>query len=134
MANLWAILYYVRDVDRSVRFYTEGLGLPLNHRAGDEFASIAVGNGAILLHSQAEVKPGTLLEKGLAAGHHGVGTILQIEVPDVDAFARDLGARGVAISYGPVDQPWGHRECYLYDPDGYNLVFFSRRPGTRAPG
>jgi catechol 2,3-dioxygenase-like lactoylglutathione lyase family enzyme len=43
---------------------------------------------------------------------------LSIEVDDLDeALARMRGA-GIAIEYGPADEPWGVRRFYVRDPFG----------------
>lgn len=41
---------------------------------------------------------------------------LSIEVDDVDEALRRARAAGLAIEYGPVDEPWGVRRFYLRDP------------------
>ena len=43
---------------------------------------------------------------------------LSIEVDDLDAVLARATAAGVAIDYGPVDEPWGVRRFYLRDPAG----------------
>jgi predicted enzyme related to lactoylglutathione lyase len=43
---------------------------------------------------------------------------LSIEVDDVDAVHARAVAAGVAIVYGPADEPWGVRRFYLRDPAG----------------
>ena len=43
---------YVRDMDVSIRFYTETLGLALRMRAGDDWAEIDAGPGLVIgLHT-----------------------------------------------------------------------------------
>lgn len=43
---------------------------------------------------------------------------LSIEVDDLDAVLRKVEAAGLAITYGPVDEPWGVRRFFLRDPFG----------------
>src|SRR5574338_202699 len=43
---------------------------------------------------------------------------LSIEVDDVDAALVRLRRAGVAIEYGPADEPWGVRRFYVRDPFG----------------
>ena len=40
------------------------------------------------------------------------------EVDDVDAVLEKAGAMGIAIVYGPADEPWGVRRFYVRDPFG----------------
>jgi catechol 2,3-dioxygenase-like lactoylglutathione lyase family enzyme len=40
------------------------------------------------------------------------------EVDDVDAALAGMKAAGLAIEYGPADEPWGVRRFYVRDPFG----------------
>jgi catechol 2,3-dioxygenase-like lactoylglutathione lyase family enzyme len=55
------------------------------------------------------------------ASEGGSGTPVpdvSIEVDDLDAVYRRIVARGLAIEYGPVTEPWGVRRFYVRDPFG----------------
>jgi catechol 2,3-dioxygenase-like lactoylglutathione lyase family enzyme len=43
---------------------------------------------------------------------------LSIEVDDLDAALARFHRAGVAIEYGPVNEPWGVRRFYVRDPFG----------------
>jgi catechol 2,3-dioxygenase-like lactoylglutathione lyase family enzyme len=43
---------------------------------------------------------------------------LSIEVDDVDEALEMMRNNGFSIEYGPVDEPWGVRRFYVYDPFG----------------
>ena len=43
---------------------------------------------------------------------------LSIEVDDIDDALRRVAQAGVAIEYGPTDEPWGVRRFYVRDPLG----------------
>jgi catechol 2,3-dioxygenase-like lactoylglutathione lyase family enzyme len=43
---------------------------------------------------------------------------LSIEVDDVDAALERMRQAGIAIEYGPADEPWGVRRFYVRDPFG----------------
>jgi catechol 2,3-dioxygenase-like lactoylglutathione lyase family enzyme len=43
---------------------------------------------------------------------------LSIEVDDVDAALERMREAGIAIEYGPADEPWGVRRFYVRDPFG----------------
>lgn len=58
------------------------------------------------------------------ASEGGAGTPLpavSIEVDDLDEALRRTKEAGVAIEYGPVEEPWGVRRFFVRDPAG-NLV------------
>ncbi|MGV8932231.1 MAG: VOC family protein [Luteimonas sp.] len=43
---------------------------------------------------------------------------LSIEVDDLSAVLNRAKKAGIAIEYGPVDEPWGVRRFYVRDPFG----------------
>jgi catechol 2,3-dioxygenase-like lactoylglutathione lyase family enzyme len=43
---------------------------------------------------------------------------LSIEVDNVDTMLDKMKAAGIAIVYGPADEPWGVRRFYVRDPFG----------------
>lgn len=43
---------------------------------------------------------------------------LSIEVDDVDEAVKRMDAAGIAIEYGPIDEPWGVRRFFVRDPFG----------------
>ena len=43
---------------------------------------------------------------------------LSIEVDDLEAALARMKAAGIAIEYGPADEPWGVRRFYVRDPFG----------------
>jgi catechol 2,3-dioxygenase-like lactoylglutathione lyase family enzyme len=43
---------------------------------------------------------------------------LSIEVDDLDEALRRVRAAGIAIEYGPVEEPWGVRRFFVRDPVG----------------
>jgi len=54
---------------------------------------------------------------------------LSVEVDDVDEALARMRAAGIAIEYGPADEPWGVRRFYVRDPFGRLLNILEHRPG-----
>jgi uncharacterized glyoxalase superfamily protein PhnB len=52
----------------------------------------------------------------------GAGVCLYIGCPDVDAMYEHLRASGVAAQ-APAVAPYGMKQLYVRDPDGYSLCF-----------
>jgi uncharacterized glyoxalase superfamily protein PhnB len=50
-----------------------------------------------------------------------------INVEDVDEFYKGAVEKGMKPKAEPRDLPFGRREFALSDPDGYELVFFTKK-------
>jgi lactoylglutathione lyase len=116
---LKSIMLVVKDAKRSRKFYVEvlGFGARIN---GDDFSSVLTANGVeIELHAPHDGHDHVVASKS---------TQLSLEVDDVDKWHETMRARGVEFSQVPKKMPWGTREAYLRDPDGYLIALVSRSP------
>jgi predicted enzyme related to lactoylglutathione lyase len=104
--KLGTVMLAVSDLDRSIEFYGDVLGLEVEKHS-DHWAQADVGGTAIGFHIAEEVKaPG------------GESFALIFDVDDVDEVFRAVGERDVETVEEPHDQPYG-RIATLRDPDGY---------------
>jgi len=105
------ITVYVSNMDASVRFYTETLGLRLAYRFGDQWASVEAGKGLTIgLHPANERQP---------AGRKGSMAIgLELSGSMRDAVAK-LEAKGV--KFGHVEEGKAGSFAQFEDPDGNPL-------------
>jgi catechol 2,3-dioxygenase-like lactoylglutathione lyase family enzyme len=112
-----AITLFVDDLDESKDFYRRALALDVFFEDGQS-AVFRFGEQLInLLHVDAApelIEPAKVAAAG--AGHRAVYTL---RVPDVDAVASSLQARGVTLLNGPMDRPWGPRTASFCDPSGH---------------
>ncbi|HEY8154406.1 MAG TPA: glyoxalase superfamily protein [Myxococcota bacterium] len=102
----------ITDYARSRRFYVEGLGFRIDWEnrfdARDPVFMQVTRDGLSLYLSE-------------HAADGGVGGLVHLYVPDVDAWHRELAGRGVEIALPPRDQAWGNRDMRILDPDGNQL-------------
>lgn len=112
-----------RDLQRSLRFYTEVLDFQLRW---PEHEAAHLANGVIDL-----VRDGAELQLSRHAGDGVFGSVNRVFVDDVDERYATFRKRGLdttrrpesPIHTCPVDQTWGLREFAVTDPDGNNLCF-----------
>jgi catechol 2,3-dioxygenase-like lactoylglutathione lyase family enzyme len=105
---------HVSDVDSSVRFYTEVLGLKLAERYGNHWASVQAGSVKIGLHPASAQNP---------AGRNGSITMGFAAVGVLEEIVRKLEARGVSFPYG-IQKDEGGKFALFPDPDGHSLFLY----------
>lgn len=97
------------DLERSVRFYRDQLGLAVQHRR-EEFAYFDCGNATLVL---------TTLLRGRLRAEGAYPSEVVLGVPSVTAAYDELSARGVAFIKPPgqVNEELWATDCK--DPDGH---------------
>lgn len=110
----------VSDVDESVEFYRETLGLDLKEQ-GDRSAKFDTGECTLVVEE--EFNADTLAEFGLEppGEERGDGIIVVLEVGNIDAVYEQAESAGADVLMEPRDVDWGRRMCLIADPDGYVL-------------
>lgn len=99
------------DLDESIRFYTETLGMDLKFRDGSHYAALDGGSITLALATPVDhPMPGRV--------------VVGIRTEDVDAAARAVEADGGAVVKGPYDDAH-ERRAVVYDNQGNGLVFYS---------
>jgi catechol 2,3-dioxygenase-like lactoylglutathione lyase family enzyme len=106
------VLLRPADLDASVRFYEERLGLVRYREWGE-----APRRGIVYFLGGGFLE---LTETG--AGERPAGVRLWLQVADAAAARDELVAAGVAILAEPERKPWGLIEMSVLDPDGLELV------------
>lgn len=113
-----------RDLEASIRFYTEQVGLALEFRYSDFYAGIRAGDH--LFH----LKLSDCEDPSIADVHEGGHFHLYLGTQDVDAVARSLKANGVALVQEPADTPWQTRELVFRDDQGHTIYVGQKKDGT----
>ena len=120
-----APLLQVWDMPRSLRFYRDGLGFAVvaTSEPGDDcnWAMLRQGDATIMLNTLYE--PGTRPpEPDLARNEVHADTILYFGCRELDGCYARLVEMGASVR-PPKDAPYGMRQVYATDPDGYGLCF-----------
>lgn len=106
------VLLRPRDLDRSLHFYEQQLGLVRYREWGEQ-----PHRGVVLFLGGGHLE---LTESGPGATPDGVR--LWLQVADLAATVEELRAAGVTIHEAPEHKPWGLLEAVVLDPDGLPLV------------
>jgi predicted enzyme related to lactoylglutathione lyase len=107
----------VTDMDRSIRFYTETLGLPIAGPRG-EVTMIRAGEITIALN-----KP-----LGRSAGTLSPGAVeIVFSVESVSATEKELKARGCTFTANAHEVTQGLWASTFPDPDGHKLTLLGGR-------
>jgi catechol 2,3-dioxygenase-like lactoylglutathione lyase family enzyme len=99
-------------MDRAVKFYTEVLGMKLEYRFGNHWASVRTGDLAIGLHPESTENP---------TGRKGSITIgFRVSEPIEDVVGK-LEGKGVKFHGTIVEDRGGLKFIDFEDPDGNRL-------------
>jgi len=114
--------FIVRDVRRSLPFYTEVLGFSSPYSDPD-FAALEGFGIKVQLHADHTWEHMPWSERLAAGEGRGLGAEARIYGLDPDETERSARAQGASVLLAATDFPGhGWRECYLEDPDGYVWV------------
>jgi predicted enzyme related to lactoylglutathione lyase len=108
------ILLHPMDLDRSLRFYEQTIGLATYREWGTgptRGVVFFLGGGGLLEVSGRGTQPPS----------EATGLVLQVR--DLGATRARLAERGVDMEAEPELKPWGLLEMTVRDPDGLVLIF-----------
>ncbi|MDD7834611.1 MULTISPECIES: VOC family protein [Paenarthrobacter] len=117
----------VNDVDESLAFYRDALGLEVRNDVGSDGQRwVTLGSDAqpdleLVLsppHAGRSQADGDAIQELLTKG---VMPMLVFSTDDLDGTFEKLRASGAEVLQEPIDQPWGPRDCAFRDPSG-NMI------------
>ncbi len=108
----------VRDVARSVAFYTGVLGAK-SHFGDADFAAMEIAGVEFMLHADHTYDQHPLAGRLAAAAPRGTGAELRLFGVDPDAIEARARESGATVVQPTTDKPHGWREVMVADPDGY---------------
>ena len=115
------------DFKRSVKFYTEGLGLePVDIWNKGQGQALILDMGRATLEVFDETQAETIDQ--IETGKRVSGLIrFALQVPDLKVAVERLLAHGAILVHEPVKTPWGDFNARLQDPDGMQITLFQRQ-------
>lgn len=117
----------VSDMDQTIRFYTDVLGLEIMDRKvsprGSHLAFLKVPNSEELIELCSFPASGPVhVQEDLVH--------LAFEVDNLDDTIAALRGQGITITDGPTRSSSGSRFIFIDAPDGYEIELIERPPGT----
>ncbi len=104
----------VRDLKLSTEYYVDVLGFIRDPIDADGWSFLSRDNFRVMLGECRDERPASEL------GDHSYFAYWNID--GVDAFYREVAARGALVGPAPADKPWGLREFTLRTPDGHRIT------------
>ncbi len=121
----------VSDLERSLEFYRDGLGLESSGLIGTEYlgdehtpagaaAMFKLSSGLMLmLYPRSELAKDANIASGPAhGGEFSIGHLVA-DRADVDALLAEAEEAGATLTDEPHERPWGIYSGYFRDPDGH---------------
>ena len=119
--GLWGVRYQVKDVQRSIAFYTQMLGFNLDHQNLPAFGQVSISNLKLILSG-----PGASGSRPMPDGRQqepGGWNRIVLQVEDLPSRIADLSEKGVnfrnEMEVGP-----GGKQIQVEDPDGNPIELF----------
>lgn len=104
----------VSNLEQSVAFYTEALGMEVASRFGGG------GHQIVMLGKAGEAKVELICDTGTEMESPGNGVSIGLESADLDGLVASLKAKGCTVT-GPVSPNPHIRFFFVKDPDGYTV-------------
>ncbi|HCR72596.1 MAG TPA: glyoxalase [Anaerolineae bacterium] len=114
----------VRDYEKSVKFYCEGLGIEpaaIWNNGDGKALMLNMGNATLEVFDENQAK----LIDDMEAGKRVSGQIrFALQVPDLESAMKRLLEHGAILVHEPVMTPWGDYNVRLQDPDGMQITLY----------
>jgi glyoxylase I family protein len=121
IVGLWGVRYQVKDINRSVDFYTKQLGFKVDLKNPPAFAQVSIGNLKLVLSG-----PGASGSRPMPDGvrqEPGGWNRVILQVTDLPARIAELKEAGLHFRNQMEAGPGG-KQIQLEDPDGNPLELF----------
>jgi len=122
LVGLRHVALNVRNVRRSLDFYSNVLGLKLEWVPDEQNAYLTSGQDNLALH---QLPAGS--EPGPIQTVHHIGFVVR-RPDDVDEWAQRVRAHGITLAAEPKTHRDGARSFYFHDPDGLLIQLIYHPP------
>ena len=120
----------VKNLDKSLAFYTEGLEFPEMLRLHNDDGSTWLVYLRITDDQYLELFPGAEQDKAPASWHANGVTHLCLTVVDIENVVKRLTGKGIKMLMPLKDGLDGNRQAWIEDPDGNRIELMEMMPGS----
>ena len=109
------VILAVKDIDKSIKFYNEIIGLPIKNQRRT-WVDLGASGALVSLHPASLTAPhqGTSVDNGIMLG---------FLVGDLNSAIEELKSKGVKIYREPIERDAG-KNAIILDPDEYMVSLF----------
>lgn len=120
-------------------FYAGILELPVQRSftspgAPDHLVMDMDGMALIFVEEDDVIRSHPMLEPRFSMFPRGVGLTLHFQVSDIEEINEAIREEGLEILYPLEVKPYGIKEMWCFDPDGYLVVLDEPLEGRKRPG
>ena len=112
--HLGSVIIAVSDLERSIKFYNEIIGMPIKNKRAN-WVELAKQGATVILHPASRpINTGTSIENGIVIG---------LVVGDIESAIQELKSKKVTVYREVVSQKAG-KNAIVLDPDKYMISLF----------
>ncbi|CUR51858.1 MAG: VOC family protein [Nitrosotalea sp.] len=112
--HLGSVILAVSDLEKSLKFYHEVIGLPIKN-SRENWVELAKEGATVILHPASKpINTGTSIENGIVVG---------LVVGDIESAVKELKSKNVTVYRDVVSHKAG-KNCIVLDPDKYMVSLF----------
>jgi len=112
--RLGSVIIAVSDLEKSVKFYNEVIGLPIKNQR-ENWVDLGKQGATVILHTASKpINTGTSIENGIVIG---------LIVGDVESALQELKAQKVVV-HRDIESHKTGKNAIILDPDKYMISLF----------
>jgi len=112
--RLGSVIIAVSDLEKSVKFYNEVIGLPIKNQR-ENWVDLGKQGATVILHTASKpINTGTSIENGIVIG---------LVVGDVESALQELKAQKVVV-HRDIESHKTGKNAIILDPDKYMISLF----------
>ncbi|HET6457796.1 MAG TPA: VOC family protein [Nitrosopumilaceae archaeon] len=120
--HLGSVIIAVSNLEKSVKFYNEIIGMPIKNKR-ENWVELGKQGGTVILHPAAtKINTGTSIENGIVIG---------LVVGDIQSAVQELKSQSVTI-YRDIESHKAGTNAIVLDPDKYMISLFEPAPPDSA--